>query len=271
MPNFTNPLKKKFAAGDPVLGAWIWSTDPCSAEMMAQAGFDWLMIDVEHSYIGPESLRNIIMAVDRYECAPIVRTKVDDIDSIKLSLDSGAMGVIIPQINTAEDAHWAVTHTKYAPLGKRGVGAQRATAYGTRWDEYMSRANEQVLTIVQIEDQQAVDNLPHILSTPGLDGIFIGTFDLSQSMGILPGQADPRLDESVDRVIAAARAKDLAVGICVTWDNVDSFGSKGVTMPTLGADVEFMFETARACTKKWRQAPRSRQQRSVPLEPGSTA
>ena len=101
MPDFANPLKEKLAAGDPGLGTWIWSTDPCSAEMMAQAGFDWLMIDVEHSYIGPESLRNIIMAVDRYDSAPIARTKVGDIDSIKLSLDSGAMGVIIPQINTS--------------------------------------------------------------------------------------------------------------------------------------------------------------------------
>ncbi len=254
MPDFANPLKEKLAAGDPGLGTWIWSTDPCSAEMMAQAGFDWLMIDVEHSYIGPESLRNIIMAVDRYDSAPIARTKVGDIDSIKLSLDSGAMGVIIPQINTAEEAQWAVTHTKYAPLGKRGIGALRATAYGTRWDDYLSQANEQVLTIVQIEDQQAVDNLSAILDTPGLDGIFIGTLDLSQSMGILPGQSDPKLAESVDRVIGAARAKDLAVGICTTWDDVDSFVSKGVTMPTLGADVEFMFETARACTKKWQQA-----------------
>ena len=254
MPDFANPLKERLEAGDPVLGTWIWFTDPCSAEMMAQAGFDWLLIDVEHSHIGPESLRNIIMAVDRYECAPIVRTKVGDIDSIKVSLDAGAMGVIIPQINTPEEAQWAVTHTKYAPLGKRGIGALRATSYGTRWDEYLSQANEQILTIVQIEDRHAVDNLPHILSTPGLDGIFVGAFDLSQSMGILPGQADPRLDATVDQVIDAARSRDLVVGACVTWDNVDSLVSKGVTMPIIGADVEFMFETARACTKKWRQA-----------------
>ena len=258
MPDFANPLRKKLTTGEAVLGSWIWSTDPCSAEMMAQAGFDWLMIDVEHSYIGPDALRNILMAVDRYECAPIVRTKVGDIDSIKLSLDSGAMGVIIPQINTPEEAQWAVTHTKYAPLGKRGIGAQRATAYGTRWSEYMRQANDQILTIVQIEDQLAVDNLPDILSTPGLDGVFIGTLDLSQSMGILPGQPDPRLEESVDRVIDVARSRSLAVGICANWDNVDSFVSKGVTMPTLGADVDFMFDTARACMKKWQQAREKR-------------
>ncbi|MYA79200.1 MAG: 2,4-dihydroxyhept-2-ene-1,7-dioic acid aldolase [Acidobacteriia bacterium] len=254
MPDFVNPLKERLAAGDPVLGSWVWFTDPCSAEMMAQAGFDWLLIDVEHSHIGPEALRNIIMAVDRYECAPIVRTKVGDIDSIKVSLDAGAMGVIIPQINTPEEAQWAVKHTKYAPLGKRGIGAMRATSYGTRWDEYLSQANEQILTIVQIEDRQAVDNLPHILSTPGLDGIFVGAFDLSQSMGFLPGQTDPRLDATIDQVIDAARSRDLIVGACVTWDNVDSLVSKGVTLPIIGADVEFMFETARDCTKKWRQA-----------------
>jgi 2-keto-3-deoxy-L-rhamnonate aldolase RhmA len=220
---------------------------------MAQAGFDWLMIDMEHSYIGPEALRNIIMAADRGDCAPIVRTKVGDIDSIKLSLDSGAKGVIIPQINTPEQAQWAVRHTKYAPIGKRGIGAQRATGYGVRWDEYMTRANEQILTIVQVEDQQAVDNLSGILSTPGLDGIFIGTFDLSQSMGILPGKADSKLDAVIDRVIREARARNLAVGICAGWDNLDAFLAQGVTMPTLGADVEFMFETARECARKWRQ------------------
>ena len=114
---------------------------------------------------------------------------------------------------------------------------------------------------MQIEDRQAVDNLPHILSTPGLDGIFVGAFDLSQSMGVLPGQADPRLDATVDQVIDAARSRDLIVGACVTWDNVDSLVSKGVTLPIIGADVEFMFETARACTKKWRQA---REKVSVP-------
>lgn len=256
MPDYANPLREKLIAGDAVLGSWIWSTDPCSAEMMALAGFDWLMIDMEHSYIGPESLRNILIAVDGHKCAPIVRTKVGDIDSIKVSLDSGAMGVIVPQINTPGEARWAVKHSKYAPLGKRGIGAMRATDYETRWDEYLVQANEQVLTIVQIEDQQAIDNLSHILNTPGLDGIFIGTGDLSQSMGILPGRTDPRLEKSVDRVIGEARARDLAVGICTTPDDLDSFVDKGVTMPTLGADISFMFETARASAEKWRLARR---------------
>jgi 2-keto-3-deoxy-L-rhamnonate aldolase RhmA len=254
MPEFVNPLKKKLAGGDAALGTWICSTDTMSAEMMGHAGFDWLMIDMEHSHISPETLRNLIMATDRFSCAPIVRTKVGDIDSIKLSLDAGAKGVIIPQINTPDEAQWAVKHTKYAPVGKRGIGALRASAYGTRWDEYMTRANDMVQTIVQIEDQQAIDNLSAILSTPGLDGIFIGTYDLSQSMGILPGKQDPRLDRVVEDVISAARAKNLAVGICTVWDNIDSYVTKGVNMPTLGADVEFLFESARACAAKWRRS-----------------
>ena len=250
----SNKLREKLLAGECALGTWVCYTDPSSAEVLAQAGFDWLLIDVEHSHIGPEALRNIIIAIDGQDCVPVVRVKVRDIDSIKLALDCGAGGVVIPQVNTGEDACWAVKHSKYAPVGKRGIGPLRASSYGIKWNEYIRAANDNTLTIVQVEDIEAVKNLSKILSTPGIDGIYIGPGDLLQSIEMSSGERDLKLDEVIDSVIEAAKKSGLPVGmICATMDEVRTMVDKGVSLLTIGSDVDFMIGGAHSAVKRWRE------------------
>jgi 2-keto-3-deoxy-L-rhamnonate aldolase RhmA len=216
---------------------------------MAQAGFDWLLIDIEHSFIGRESLRNIIMAVEGRGCVPIVRVREQDIDSIKLSLDCGAGGVVIPRISTRDMAAWAVRHTKYAPIGLRGVGPMRASRYGANWEEYLRRANESTLTIVQIEDLEGFNNLRDIITTPGLDGIFIGPDDLSQSIEFAraKGKWDRNLADVMDEILAQAVASKVPVGtVCMTVENYKRLVSRGLLMPTIGSDLDYMRDGAAA-------------------------
>ncbi|MEW5977468.1 MAG: aldolase/citrate lyase family protein [Acidobacteriota bacterium] len=247
-----NKLSRKLSAGEPVLGTWVFYTDPCAAELLAMAGFDYLLIDIEHSCIGREALRDIIMAVDGHPCVPLVRVKVNDLDSIKVALDCGAGGVVIPQINTGADAKRAVEWTKYAPLGKRGIGAVRASAYVSKWKEYTRVANQNVLTIVQVEDTESVRNLQEILSCPGIDGIFIGSMDLSQSMGIPVGESHPRLTEAIDYVIAAATEANLPIGIpCADMPEAEAMMKKGILMPTVSSDIEFMSQGAGLVLDRW--------------------
>ncbi len=188
-------LKEKLQSNTLTLGSWISLHNPAIAEIMANAGYDWLVIDLEHSVISIKEAGELIRIIDLCGVAPLVRLTSNDANQIKRVMDAGAHGVVVPMVNTVEDAEKAVAATRYAPEGNRGVGLARAQGYGTKFKEYLKWQNDGPIVIVQIEHKSAMTHLDDILNVSGVDGFIIGPYDLSCSMGI-PGQFDN--DEFID-------------------------------------------------------------------------
>jgi len=171
------------------IGSWITLGHFSIAEIMAQAGFDWLCIDIEHSVIDYLQLEQLIATIDANNCIPYVRVGAKDPLIIKRSLDAGAKGLIVPSVNTETDAKKIVNWAKYPPQGSRGVGLARAQGYGFNFEEYSKKINDEIIIIAQIEHVDAINNLETILKTDGISGTIIGPYDLSGSIG-KPGQFD---------------------------------------------------------------------------------
>lgn len=199
------------------IGSWLTFSDPSVAEIMARAGFDWLVIDMEHSPLDINQAVQIIRVIDLCGCAPLVRTSDNDSVQIKRVMDGGARGVIVPMVNSREEASRVVEAVKYPPLGRRGVGLARAQGYGTRFQEYREWLPDHSIVIVQIEHIRGVENLEEILSVPGVDGFIIGPYDLSASLGAPGDFADPRFIAAMDKLRAAARTS--MAGIHVVQPN----------------------------------------------------
>lgn len=181
------PLKERIRSGLPTLGSWITLGHPGIAEIMANAGFDWLAVDLEHSVIAIDMAGDLIRVIDLCGVAPLVRLTSNDPDQIKRVMDAGAHGIIVPAVNSAGDAQRAVAAVCYAPVGNRGVGLARAQGYGPRFQEYLAWQRDSGVVVVMIEHKDAIRNLRNILAVPGVDAFFIGPYDLSCSLGI-PGQ-----------------------------------------------------------------------------------
>ena len=181
-------LKLKLKNNELSIGSWITLGHPSIAEIFARAGFDWLVVDLEHSTITMEAAAELIRVIDLCGVSPLVRLTSNHPDQIKRIMDAGAHGIVVPMVNSAEDASKAVTATRYAPVGNRGVGLARAQAYGPGFKDYLSWQQESgPIVIVQIEQQAAIDQLDQIFAVPGVDGFIIGPYDLSCSMG-MPGE-----------------------------------------------------------------------------------
>lgn len=180
-------LREKINANALTLGSWITLGHPAIAEIMAMAGFDWLVVDLEHSVISIDTAGDLIRTIDLCGVAPLVRLTSNDPDQIKRVMDAGVHGIIVPMVNSPSDAARAVAATRYAPRGIRGVGLARAQGYGVKFQDYLKWQNDGPVVIVQIEHKDAITQLDAILKVPGVDGFIIGPYDLSCSMGI-PGQ-----------------------------------------------------------------------------------
>lgn len=180
-------LKRKLRDREVALGCWITLGHPAIAEIMARAGFDWLVVDLEHSVISIDVAGELIRTIDLCGVAPLVRLTSNEPDQIKRVMDAGAHGIVVPMVNTPDEAARAVAATRYAPRGSRGVGLARAQGYGVNFQDYLKWQSDGPVVIVQIEHKNAVDQLEEILTVPGIDGFIIGPYDLSCSMGI-PGQ-----------------------------------------------------------------------------------
>lgn len=205
-------IKAKLATGTRVVGGWITIPDPAVAEIMAQAGFDFLTVDMEHSPITLAGAAELIRVISLCEICPLVRLGANDPTLVKRVLDAGAGGIIVPMINNEREARAAVGAAKYPPAGYRSVGLSRAQGYGTTFEEYFRAANDNILVIAQIEHTQAVANIDAILGVPGLDAFLIGPYDLSASMG-RPGQfSDPEVAAALSRVSAAGRKHRVPAG-----------------------------------------------------------
>ncbi|SDY34733.1 HpcH/HpaI aldolase/citrate lyase family protein [Nitrosomonas sp. Nm33] len=196
-------LKAKLARSELTIGSWITLGHPAIAEIMASAGFDWLVLDMEHSVLELSEVQTIIQVLDGQRCPAIVRLTSNHPDQIKRVMDAGAAGIMVPMIKSAADAQAAVESVYYPPEGKRGVGLARAQGYGARFHEYRQWLKNNAVIIVMIEHVDAVYNIDSILSVPGIDAYIIGPYDLSGSMG-RPGELDhPQVQDAIKQILDA--------------------------------------------------------------------
>lgn len=240
-----NKIKRMLREGKTVVGAYIQSADPYTSEMMGMAGFDFLLLDTEHSPIDVPQVNNILIAVKGTESTVIARAIWNDPVNIKRILDTGVEGIIVPWVNTAEQCRAAVAACKYPPAGIRGFGPRRAVRIhsGSNLKDYATHANDNVSVFAQIETMEAVNNLDTILKVPGLDGIMIGPADLSGSIGRLPEIDHPDVDAVINRVLAKCQEHGVPFGMFThTLERAKKWISRGCRIATAGGDLDFISE-----------------------------
>lgn len=197
------------------IGSWITLAHPAIAEIMARAGFDWLTVDMEHSVITIREAEELIRVIELCGTAALVRLSANDPVHIKRVMDAGAHGIIVPMVNSEEEAMRAVAAVRYPPRGFRGVGLARAQGYGTRFARYMEWVAKGPLVIAQIEHIEAVNNMKAILAVDGVDGFIVGPYDLSGSLGV-PGEFEhPLMCSAMRRIEAVGAASGKVAGIHV--------------------------------------------------------
>jgi 2-keto-3-deoxy-L-rhamnonate aldolase RhmA len=249
-----NPLKEKLRRGEAVIGTFVEIGHPDVAEWLSRVGFDWLLLDTEHAPTGLETLQGMMQAMSGTNCIPIVRPQWNDLVFIKRVLDLGAYGVLIPWVNSKEDAENAVRFCKYPPEGIRGFGPRRPGMFDPA--DYYKTANSELLVAIQIETDKALKNLDEILSVPGIDACYVGPWDLSVSMGfgVPPKWDDPRYLAAFDRVLEAAKRHGKPAGMFSTVDNIEWALKKGFKFNTVDDDDTFLITGAQVALKKARGA-----------------
>jgi 2-keto-3-deoxy-L-rhamnonate aldolase RhmA len=210
-----NPLKKMLREGKPVIGSTITVASAETAAQVASLGFDFLWIEMEHSPITLETLRNIILATRGLKAVPITRVPVNELWTAKRVLDAGSLGVIFPFCSTPELARQAVAACKYPPHGRRGSGPGLAAFRWPAPEGYHTFADNNVMVVIIVEEERAVEHIDEIAATPGVDVIFVGTSDLSFSMGYRGQQDHPRVQNALMKVVAAGKANDKILGLPV--------------------------------------------------------
>ena len=248
-----NKLKQKLKQRKITFGSWITIGHQNIAEIMAQSGFEWLTIDMEHSVITLDIAQQLIQVIESYDVVPLVRVGEKNANLIKRVMDAGAYGIIVPMVNNKEDAKMAVNAVKYPSVGTRGVGLARAQGYGFNFDEYSGIINEQSIVIVQIEHINGVNNLESILSVDGIDGCIIGPYDLSGSLGI-PGKFnDTKFKSALDKVEKTCKKMNIPLGMHVIppdYKEVKKYAEKGYTFLAISLDTLFIGTICREQLKK---------------------
>ncbi len=246
-------LKEKLRSNEISIGSWITLAHPAIAEVMAKAGFDWLVVDMEHSVITIREAEELIRVIDLCGVVPLVRLYANDPIQIKRVMDAGAYGIIVPMVNSAEEARRAVEAVRYPPEGKRGVGLARAQGYGNSFEKYKEWVNKESIVIVQIEHIKAVENLEAILSVEGVDGFIVGPYDLSGSLGI-PGQFDNKLMiEAMSKIQRFIRTFSKIAGYHMVEPDVEQLQQlvrEGYRFLAYSVDFRMLDTSCRAAIKK---------------------
>jgi len=248
-----NYLKKSLKNGKFVFGPFLKFTDPAVVEIMGFAGFDFVIIDAEHGPISMQSAQNMIRTAETANITSIIRVANNDESLILRALDIGAQGVEIPQINCKSDALRAVKSVKYSPQGERGVCRYVRAANYSSMDKfkYFKSANEETMIIAHIEGVEGINNLDEILSVSGIDVIFIGPYDLSQSLEI-PGQVNhPLVTEKMKEVILRCKQSKVAVGTFADdIETAKSWISLGVQYMSFSVDVGILYDISKTIVNK---------------------
>jgi len=227
--------------GKPVLGITITAACVETAAQAANLGFDFLWIEMEHSPITLETTREIVLATRGLKAVPFVRVPVNEFWTAKRVLDSGALGVVFPFVSTAEAARKAAQACKYPPLGRRGSGPGLATFRWPSAEGYHDFADRNVMVVVNIEEREAIENIEQIAATPGVDVLFVGTSDLSFSLGLRGRQEDPQVARALDKVVEAARRHGKFAGAPVgSATQAQQFIDRGVLFLQTLTELRFM-------------------------------
>ncbi len=245
-------LKKRIKNGEAVNGCWLNLGSSLTAEIVGLAGFDWVLIDLEHGAGSESNVISQLQALEHSNTASIVRVESGERQRIQKILDMGAEGVMCPRINDLDEAKLVVSGLRYPPEGSRGVAKMiRATGFGKSFPEYRSGANETILGVIQVETPEVLHHLDTIAALEGVDVMFIGPSDLSMSLGIF-GQFDhPLYIEAVKATISAAAKEGKATGILLANpDDYKIYYDMGIRMIACGADATFVAEGARNMSAK---------------------
>lgn len=242
-------LKSKLSQGELTIGSWITLGHPAIAEIMAAAGFDWLVLDMEHSVLELSEVQTLIQVLDGQRCPAIVRLTSNHPDQIKRVMDAGATGVMVPMVKSAADARAAVQAVYYPPRGQRGVGLARAQGYGARFQQYRGWLEDNAVIVAMIEHVDAVKAIDEILAVDGIDAYIIGPYDLSGSMG-QPGELDhPDVQSAIAQVLEAGQRSGKPGGIHVIEPNQDQLQRRiaaGFNFLGYGLDIRILDSLCRS-------------------------
>lgn len=245
-------LKKLLKEGKTALGTWVTINHPDVVDALSELPLDWLVFDMEHAPLDVQDVEVLMMPLRNTGITPIVRVPWNDMVIIKRVLDIGAEGVLIPWVNSREEAEAAVKYASYPPRGVRGVGPRRATRYGTRsFLEYYSRfEKEERVLIIQIETAKALENIEDILSVEGIDVAYIGPMDLSVNLGI-PTQFDhPKFKDALNKVLRTCEKYGVAPGIhAFDAEQVKKYVEMGFRFVAIRNDIAMMLQAFRSVLK----------------------
>ncbi|MBC7810633.1 MAG: 2,4-dihydroxyhept-2-ene-1,7-dioic acid aldolase [Burkholderiales bacterium] len=244
----TNRVREKMRAGQPTIGCFLGLGSPNVAELLAHAGFDWLVIETEHNGLDSAEIQHMLMAINGTETVALVRIPSSNPVFIQRGLDMGALGIVVPLVKTADEARAIVSATRFPPQGTRSFGPLRASHYGMDNADYLERANDNIIVALILETREAVEDLEAIASVPGVDALYLGPFDLCLSLGLNPmHQPYPQIETIMENMVAAARKHGFAAGIgASTPEQLRQRRAEGFTLLGYGPDYYLLVEAARA-------------------------
>jgi 2-dehydro-3-deoxyglucarate aldolase len=241
-------LKRKLSENELTVGSWITIAHPNVVEIMASAGFEWLVVDMEHTSIDLGIAQTLIATIQANGMQALVRVAKNEEVIIKKVLDMGADGIIVPMIKSAQEAQEAINYAKYPPTGQRGVGLYRAQRYGLGFDDYKRWVEEELVIIAQIEHIEAVEHIEEIVTTEGIDGVIIGPYDLSGSMGVPGEYYRKEVSDAIERVLEVCREHNVPSGFHVIESDPSVFirrAKEGCTFLAYSLDFFFLGDKAR--------------------------
>jgi 2-keto-3-deoxy-L-rhamnonate aldolase RhmA len=239
-------FKQKLRSGEVIYGLTLTIGSPQIAELVGNLGFDWVWIEAEHTTMSLETILGQVQSLSGTGTKAVVRVENNDPTIIKRVLDIGCDGIIIPSVNTREDAENAIKSIKYPPLGERGIGLARAQGYGLHLGDYIKTANDKVVAFFMIEHVLAVQNIEEILGVEGVDGIIVGSLDLAGSMNLQNDLSNPLIENEVQKILIACKKAGIACGAFVgAPEQARARIQEGFTLLTLGADVTLLASSAK--------------------------
>lgn len=256
----TNWVRERLRSGRAAIGCFLGLGSPNVAELMAHAGFDWLVIETEHNGLDSAEIEHMLMAMNGTDAIPIVRLPSANPIFIQRALDIGGMGVIVPMVRTAEEARAIVRATRYPPQGTRSFGPLRASNYSFDNADYLNRANDNMLVALILETKEAADDLEAIMSVEEIDAIYLGTYDLCLSLGLNPlFQPYPEIDAIIERALALGPKHGVAIGHGAnTPEGLHQLQAQGFTMLGYGPDYNLLAKAAREGLAAFEREPVAR-------------
>lgn len=242
---------QRLRSGEPAIGVWMQIPHAFVAETLAQTGFDFILMEGEHAPISPDALSALLSPAELHGMPVMYRVRWNTVELIKGALDIGVSALMVPMVNSAQEAAAA----KYPPVGRRGIGAMRASNYYLDDNAYLNRANAEIPIVLQIETREALQAVDEIAATPGLDALYIGPGNLAMSLGLTPGVLHPELRKACAKVVEAAGKRKIPVGIDLpSMSFVEPCRDMGFRFMTHGLDALFIVEGGRSVVAQLRKA-----------------